>query len=85
MDFINFDMLFDTQTGIVAFISYLWGNGAITRFIARLNQFLLLFSFIVTLYVYIVNNKRRSLKILGFSLAVFFILYIYSVHFLFEG
>lgn len=84
MSWIDLDVLTNPQTGIVAFLSYLWGNGAISRFIARLNQFLLLFSFLITFYVYIVNNFVRSMKILGFTIIVLSILYVFSLIFLFE-
>lgn len=73
---IDIDSLLHPQTGFVAFVSYLWGNGAISRFIARLNQFLLLFSFVATACVYIWHNKKRSAIILVYTMFALFIAYI---------
>lgn len=78
---VDVDTILSPETGIVAFISYLWGNGAISRFIGRLNQFLLLFTFLITFFAFLNANRVLSAKI---TLAVIAIISAAYLYFIFE-
>lgn len=75
----NMDVILSPETGIIAFISFLWGNGAISRFISRVNQFLLLFTFLITFFSFVNSNRVLSAKLFLAFLFIIASTYIYFV------